>query len=117
MTGKNRPTGIVILVVLQVLGALAFLLGGAAFLIFGGLLATLGGLLIILGLASFAVAWGLWTGKGWAWTVSLVLAALSVLLNIVGIARGDYTDIIGIIIPLIIVYYLTRPHVKVFYGK
>jgi uncharacterized membrane protein (DUF2068 family) len=119
---EHRPTGITILAVLEVIGGLALLLGGAGSLAGGAIigsggLAGLGAVLLILGLVSFAVAYGLWTGRGWAWTVALILSIISVIINGVSIAFGNYGSIVGLIIALIIIYYLTRPHVKAFFGK
>jgi hypothetical protein len=117
-----RPTGITILAVLEILGGLALLLGGAGLAIVGavlgsGLVAALGGLSVILGLVSFVVAYGLWTGRPWAWTIALVLGGINVLLGIVSIASGGYGSVFGLLISLIIIYYLTRPHVRVYFGK
>lgn len=120
-----RPTGITILAILEVLGGLAFLLGGAALAAFGsfaggyaGLAVGLGVVLLIFGLASFAVAYGLWTGMGWAWLVALVLSGLGALVSLISIATGlGFGSIVSLIIDGIIIYYLTRPHVKAYFGK
>jgi hypothetical protein len=107
---------------LEILGGLALLLGGAGLAFLGGILgsgltAGLGGLLLILGLLSFVVAFGLLGGKSWAWTIALALSVISIISNGVTIAYGGTSSIIGVIISLIIIYYLTRPHVRVYFGK
>ena len=119
----GRPLGITILAILEILGGLALLAGGAglaaaaAFGVFGFGFAALGGLLVILGLLSFVVAFGLWTGRGWALTIGMILAIISVITNIVSIASGSFGSIFGLIIALIIIYYLTRPHVRAFFHR
>ena len=65
----------------------------------------------------FAVGIGYFGGKGWAWTVGIIVTAISIVLDIVQIAFGAYSNAFGLVIGLLIIYYLTRPHVKVFFGK
>lgn len=89
--------------------ALAGLVGGAGI--------AVGGILIILGIISFIVAWGLLKGKGWAWSLTLILSVISIIIGIVSMAAGNFGSIINIIIAGIIIYYLYRPHVKAFFGK
>lgn len=72
---------------------------------------VLGTVLVIFGLLSIFLAWGLWTGKSWARMVALVFAILSIILSLVSF------HIIGVVIEVIIVYYLTRPNVKKFFTK
>ena len=79
----------------------------------GGILVILGLITILLGAISFVVAWGLWNGRDWAWTAAIALAILGIILGLFTLPGG----IITIIINLVVVYYLTRPHVKSFFGK
>jgi hypothetical protein len=76
-----------------------------------------GGITIALGIFSFIVAYGLWKGKGWAWTLTVVLAIISIALNAVSIATGNPGGIVSIIISGVILYYVYRPHVKAYFGK
>ncbi|MBO8180513.1 MAG: hypothetical protein H0Z19_08570 [Archaeoglobus sp.] len=93
-------------------------LGGAAPLV--SLLMTVGSVLfVVFGLINLVVAYGLWKGASWAWWIFLILLALGIVSSLfmlpqggVGIAQG----IIGIIINGIIIYYITRPHVKEYFG-
>jgi uncharacterized membrane protein (DUF2068 family) len=138
MTSRDRPFGVVILVVLEVLSALGLLVVGAFATLAGGLVAgmgfeefealfagfeallagvlvAIGAIFLILGLISLLLAWGLWTGRGWAWTITLILTIIGIIISIPGLITG--VGVISLIIYVIIVYYLTRPHVKAFYGK
>jgi hypothetical protein len=145
----HRPTGVTILAVLSILGALAFL-GLGAILIGVGLvigtyagtqltnsltssgysslaslgagtiaviLTAIGAILLILGILYLAVAVGFFGGKGWAWTLGMIGYIIGIVLNIIQIGLGSISSVFGLIIGLIIVYYLTRPHVKAFFGK
>jgi hypothetical protein len=84
---------------------------------FGGVAIAIGGVLIAIGIVSFIVAYGLLKGMGWAWTVTIILSIISIVLNAISIATGNIGGIVSIIISGIILYYLYRPHVKAYFGK
>ena len=114
-----RPTGVTIIGILGILGGLGLL--GAAFL-GGAFIAYVGGgdlaivftaVFVILGLIQLAVSFAVFSGKGWAWTLMMVLQVISLIFNIVSLPFS----ILGIIFNIIILYYLTRQHVKAFFGK
>lgn len=88
-----------------------------ALFILGGFMGVVGGILIVLGIASFVAAWSLFTGKGWAWIVTIIITILSIILNIILIIFGTFESVIGLIINGIIIYYLYRPSVKSYYGR
>jgi hypothetical protein len=105
----QRPTGVVVLAVLEVIGGLySILAGAAAGTILGAIapfLAAFGALFIVIGIINLVLAWGLYNGKSWARIVAMVFAVISLI-----------SIPIGTIIGIIILYYLTRPHVKAFFG-
>jgi uncharacterized membrane protein YfcA len=129
----ERPTGVTILAALQVLAGLVFVIFGVMVLIVAGLLglggvrpqapmlplflgpivAVVGGIMVIIGIVSFAVAYGYMNGREWAWTLGLVVAVLGLIMGVLSLPNG----VIGILIDALIIYYLTRPHVKRFFGK
>ncbi len=79
----------------------------------GAFSAFLGTVLIIFMFLSFILAYGLWTGKGWSWTATLVISAI-------GVVLGVFTLPLGIILILTCVgtiYGLMRLDVKRFLGK
>jgi hypothetical protein len=132
MSRMGRPFGVTILAILAILDALiAF---GAAAVVgtlfawletfsgsygFGGFFAGLGlviaGVAAIIGLIYLLLGWGLWTGQGWAWTIMLILTILSLIGSIIALIA--VVGIVPLIINILILYYLTRPHVKAFFGK
>ena len=121
-----------ILVILEALSGLFGVLGGLALIavgMFAGMpmmelpeflsmiASVLGFVLLVYGLISFALAYGLWKSQGWAWTWSLIFAVIGAIFAIVPMLSGAFTEIFSVIIALIIIYYLTRPHVKSYFGK
>ena len=137
-----RPTGVTILAILAILGGIVLLVGGAGLLAFAGLLtianlsntplsgidiatvqlifSALGAVLLVLGILYLIVGIGYWGGKGWAWTLGIVVTVISLIVDIVQIGINPVSaagNVFGILIALIILYYLTRRHVKAFFGK
>ena len=131
----SRPLGVTLLAILHVLQAiLAFIVGlvlvtvGAflpRFLVrmprlfrYTGLVEVIGGVVIMVALLYLLLSYGLWSGKGWAWTVSLILAGLGIVFSLTAlIVRGGLGAIITLILDAVIIYYLTRINVKAFFGK
>jgi len=76
--------------------------------------------LLVLGILYLIVGIGYWGGKGWAWTLGIVVTVISLIVDIVQIGINPVSaagNVFGILIALIILYYLTRQHVKAFFGK
>ena len=92
-------------------------LSGVPLSVFGAAGIAIGGIIIALGIVSFIVAYGLLKGMGWAWTITVVLSIISIVLNAISIATGNIGGIVSIIISGIILYYLYRPRVKAYFGK
>lgn len=99
------------------IGALIFLAGAfvsqLTALIPGVVVGAIGVVLMIIGLVTFFIAYGVWNGRGWAWTVGIVFAALGLIMGLTTLPSG----IINVLFNALIIYYLTRPHVKRFFGK
>ena len=72
---------------------------------------------IALGLTWFGLAWGLFSGKGWAWLITVIFAMISVVVSIVGVLSGSITSIPTLIINGVILYYMYRPHIKSYFGR
>jgi hypothetical protein len=126
---RVRPSGIAILAILEICLGLFSLAGGAlavagaglsgftGLVFLTGLLVALGFLLAIVGILFLAVGWGTWSGQGWAWTIGAALSILGIITGLISLAAGTTGSIVGLILQVIILYYLTRPHVKAFFGK
>ena len=109
---KDRPLGVTIIAILTIIGGILFLFSGLVLLIIG-----IGIILLALGIAYFIMAYGLWNGRGWAWTITLILSVIGIIIAIVSTAAGNVATIINVIIYAIVIYYLYRPNVKAFFGK
>jgi uncharacterized membrane protein (DUF2068 family) len=72
---------------------------------------------IALGLAWFGLAWGLFTGKGWTWLITVIFAIITVVVSIIGVLSGSITSIPTLIINGVILYYMYRPHIKSYFGR
>ena len=132
MTANPRPLGITLLAVLHVIQAIIYFLFGIAMIALGvfirrrfvGILHLLHGVAYLIGVVLFVVAllylglaWGLWTGKGWAWVISLILAVLGIVAALVFLVGGVLWAIVGLILDAIIVFYLFTPNVRSFFGE
>lgn len=84
-------------------------------------LKVLGTILIPLGIASLVVAYGLFKGKSWAWSVAMILSAIGIAVNAISLVSGNVNSIassvVGIAINAIILYYLYRRNVRQYFGK
>jgi uncharacterized membrane protein HdeD (DUF308 family) len=109
---KNRPLGVTIIAVLIAISGIIFLASGAVLLLIG-----IGIIFLALGVAYLVMAYGLWNGKRWAWTITLILSGIGIILGVISIAAGNIGSIVSIIIQAVVIYYLYRPSVKVYFGK
>jgi len=138
VSGKNRPTGVTVMGVLQILTGLGSLglglmlaatytfLGslmasgaeGVTFSAgFGGFLAIagaiIGAILMVIGIANLVIAYGLFKGRNWAWMLCLIFTIISAVFGILAFPAG----IITLLFNALIIYYLTRRNVKQYFGR
>lgn len=95
---------------------------------------VMGTIVMVIGIGYLVVSYGLLKGRGWAWTITVVLAMVSIIVQIVFIITTSILNtslhhdtntslyhlidqIIGIAINGIILYYLYRPSVKRYFKK
>jgi len=111
MSGK--PTGVIILALLQLINALLAILGGVLILALIFMMPLLGMLLalipLIIGIIGLILFWGLWTLKGWAWFWTLFFNFVALLLGILSFDLANLTGLINLALNLIIVIYLLLP--------
>lgn len=135
---NQRPTGVTILAILQIIGGIISLFFGLSSLFFGGLmvasdaaatagteidmgpimLAT-GVIALISGVIGLIAGYGLFTLKGWGWTLAVVFAIANIISNLLGLFQGVNIvgAIVGIVISGLILYYLNTSTVKRAFGK
>jgi magnesium-transporting ATPase (P-type) len=156
---QHRPIGVTIIAILTIIGGILLLLSGIALVVFGALFsgnpvgnatftspssnggaqffgiifAAIGGVLLIIGIGYLIMSYGLFKGKGWAWTITIILTIIGIAIQIVStsigslftaslnsandVSSGIIGSIIGIAINIAVLYYLYRPHVKAHFGK
>lgn len=78
---------------------------------------SIGGVLIAIGIGYLAISYGLLRGRGWAWSIALILSYIGIVIAIISILSGNFISVINLAINIAIVYFLYRPQVKAFFGK
>ena len=118
---KKTPFGIIIISILTVIsGLILFAMSFVSLMILSSLgpLRLMGSMfLLILGTASIIVSFGLYKGKGWSWTLLLILSGFGAAGYLLNIVNGQSFSVIGLVINAIIIYYLYKPHIRKFFGK
>jgi uncharacterized membrane protein HdeD (DUF308 family) len=76
-----------------------------------------GAAILALAVAYFVMAYGLLKGKGWAWTVTVILCCIGIALGLISVVNGHLDGIFNILINAFIFYYIYRGYVKSFFGK
>ena len=139
---KKRPTGVTVIAVLVIIGGILFLLAGIGAVAVGSLFmlqntgllvfVIIGAILLAVGIGFLVVSYGLLKGKRWSWTITVVLLFIGIAIDVASIIIFGYFtfnmdtssflisnsgSIASIIISVIILYYLYRPHIKSYFGK
>ena len=80
-------------------------------------LGILGTFSLLVGIFWVAEGIGALRGKGWAWTMGVILVALSMINSIIQVFLGNLLSLGGVGINLLFIYYLGRTTVRAFFGK
>ncbi len=113
----ERPSGITIIAGLQIFGAivavilLIMILPDYTFFENTLVNELYKMFLIIMLVLSIIVAYGLLQGMKWAWYVTIIFQIISIVNNAITL------NIFSLAIGILIIYYLTRPHVKTYFEK
>jgi uncharacterized membrane protein (DUF2068 family) len=88
----------------------------------GPVLAALGAfagiVMIVFALLEALVGYGLWTLKGWAWMLTVILAGLGLAMNVLQMLSGEiFGAMFGLAINGVILWYMMQPHVKAAFGR
>ena len=148
---QDRPTGVTIIAIFTIINGILLLLFGIVLValelyfqvisistsqaisqFFGTISAVIGGILVAIGIVMF---YGLLKGKGWAWTITIILLIIGIAMQIVstyvitasslentrnvisGIVDSITFPLIGLAINIVILYYLYKQHVRTYFGK
>ena len=118
---KKTPLGIVGITILTVIsGVILLVMSFFTFIVLlplgpVGLMGS--SFLFILGFASIIVSIGLYRGKGWSWISLLILSGFGSAGYLLNVVNGQRVSIVGLVINVIIIYYLYRPNVRKFFSK
>ncbi|MFW9975850.1 MAG: hypothetical protein ACFFDQ_11315 [Candidatus Thorarchaeota archaeon] len=122
MSGK--PTGVLLLAILQLIGALLNLAVGVLLLMVAmelGIFAIFAAfpalIVFIVGLVGLILFYGLYTLKGWAWLWALIFNLLGVLGGALRIGEllTDYLGLAAFIVNLIVFIYLLLPSTRAYF--
>ena len=89
-------------------GVMPFDIGG----LLSAFLLAFAGIAAIVGILYLVTAFGLWTGRGWARMLAIVLLILNIIVGILTLPGG----IIPLIIAGVLLWYFFTPAVKAFFG-
>jgi hypothetical protein len=131
MKSLARPRGLIAVIIVQVLAGLLSLIGGivpAAFSLtpqsqnlgFLQFLAPyLSIVLITLGVFYIGLSYGLWKGFSWAWVASVVFILVHIVADVGFVASRSFAidKFVGLVVMLIILWYLLGHRVQVYFGK
>src|SRR5436309_4714217 len=76
---------------------------------------VIGGVFLFFSLIWLATGVGFLHGKGWAWTLGMIFTVLSILGAAYVAFTGPYQAGYALVCWIIMIIYLTRSHVKVFF--
>lgn len=127
----SRPFGVTLLAILAIIigivGVLASLAifalsafvasTGAFGSVIGGIGTIIGSVVLVFSLLWLLVGWGFAAGKGWAWILGMIYTVISLILAVGALIINPGGGILGVLIWGLMLYYLTRPGVKAFFGK
>ena len=154
MQKQSRPRGVTIITILIIIAGVLSLLIGIGLVVIGPFIMNVspnsnlgsqiepqilglvfvvfGAISLALGVANLVMAYGLWKGKGWAWTISIIVLFIGIAVDIISLSTTSagvlsntgsnllgniVSGIVSIGISAFIAYYLYRPHVKAYFGK
>lgn len=94
---------------------------------------VLGAIILAVGIGFLVVSYGLLKGRGWAWTITVIITIITIVIQVVStimfsasflptssmdsFVYGVVYQIIGFATGGVILYYLYRPNVKAYFGK
>jgi lysylphosphatidylglycerol synthetase-like protein (DUF2156 family) len=112
-----RPLGITILGILMIIAGLFNFAGGIGLLMSTDIfVAGISALGVLFGLVYVLTGFGFLQGARWAWTPGFIVSILNLVRTLLEAAQGAVLFALpGIIVALIILYYLTTPAVRGFF--
>jgi hypothetical protein len=119
-----RPLSVTAVAILAIILGIIAIFGGLVPLGFAAILPEFSllflgtaAILIAIGIAYLVVSYGLIKGRGWAWSITMIISYISIVFSIVAIVSGNPAPIGQLIISIIVVFLLYRSQSKAFFGK
>jgi uncharacterized membrane protein YfcA len=139
---RNRPLGVTILAILEILGGIFELILAVGFFLIAALVnladvrnrigtsvpdwvlnnaplifGALGLFFLIMAIISFVLGWAFLKGKNWARVLAIIFLVISIIGSVLGIIGGVsiFSVVVSVALPIIIVYYLSMPRVKLWF--
>jgi lysylphosphatidylglycerol synthetase-like protein (DUF2156 family) len=117
LSERDRPSGIIVLVILEILLGVLLLLGAVGRYERASAHEEAAVIMIILAALSFCFAFGLWIGKTWAWIGSIGLAVLGIILSVfILFIRPTLGEGVYLIANTVMIYFLIQPRVQRHFG-
>jgi hypothetical protein len=136
---QEKPGGVDLLGILMVISGMFEVFSGIDALGFAAFLATVapintaipgtvggavadyaaiwGSIILAIGIGSFIVAYGVFYGRSWGWSGAVALAIIGIVIPIMNIIAGYWPSIITVAFSSVILYYLSRPQVRAYFGR
>lgn len=116
---RARPPGVTTLGILAILIGLLGLVGGATLLTSSdAFVVGLSAFAVVVGILYLVTGIGFLQGARWGWIMGLIVSVLALVRNVIEAVQGGVVFAIpGVVVALVIIYYLTRPKVKGFFGR
>ncbi|SIQ79933.1 hypothetical protein SAMN05421858_0440 [Haladaptatus litoreus] len=103
---QSAPLGIKILAILAAIFAVFGILGGFGTMASSPFGIIFGPFSILLSVAQLVVAWGLLTLKPWAWTLTLIVFGIDLLVACLNLLLGNFGAIFGIVVSGLLLAYV-----------
>jgi uncharacterized membrane protein (DUF2068 family) len=107
---RKTPLGVKIIAICEIIGAIVSLL--AFFFALATGFASLGSFLVVDAIIKLIMAWGLWTLKRWAYWVTVILEAVSIIFNLFTLLTGQHaagqsgSGVGSLVVSFIVLVYL-----------
>jgi len=117
LSQRKRPSGITLLVFLEIVLGVLLLLGARKTERANWALESAATFLIILAALSFCLAFGLWSGKNWAWIGGIGFAVFGIIFSVFMLfIRPTIGEAIYLIANTVMIYFLIQPRVQRHFG-
>jgi hypothetical protein len=92
--------------------------GAAAAGILAGLGIFFGIIALALAILYFAIAYGVWKARSWAWMLGVVVSIIGLVFGVLGLSGGiTLGNLVSLALPIVVLYFFWQPDVKRYLGR